>query len=101
MKLLNLIIYLAISLWLILLTVIVNNLTKEVTTLKATNTIHNQEIMALRGHFGIVEDKCQHMIDENQRMIDEVREIVNVPYSKLIPIDGGWLAIREKKDADN
>lgn len=87
MKLFNVIIHLLIALSFLLLIGIIYTFTEELSDLREGYRVQSQEIIALRGYLGIVDDKAD-------RIVGEVRKIVNIPYSKFIPIDEGWLAIR-------
>lgn len=53
------------------------------------------EIMALRDSLELCAENTERVINKAEWVIDEVRDIVTVTYSHFIPIDGGWLAIRE------
>ena len=77
-----------IALCLILLLGFTNDLAKEMTQLRARDTILLAKIEA-----------SERQIDLNtlkmEKMVYGVREILK-PYTKLIPIDGGYLAVREE-----
>jgi hypothetical protein len=59
--------------------------------------LHSKEIIALRARIELNDKSAERVIEKAEWMVDEVRAIVNVTYSKFIPIDGGWLAVREEK----
>ena len=83
---------LSITLSFLLLIGIAYTITEAISDLRARDRVQSQEIIALRGYIAMVDDKTE-------RIVEEVREIVNIPYSKFIPIDKGFLGIREEKDA--
>lgn len=80
--------YLAIALCLALLLGLSSSLNKEKSERKAMDRLHSKEIIALRGQIGVVDDKID-------RITAEVADSMK-PFSKLIPIDRGWLAVREE-----
>lgn len=101
MKLPNLIIFLAIALCVALFLGLINDLSDEVLELKEGYRVQGEEIMALRGLKQLNNENAERAIGSAQWTIDEVRKIVTVTYSKFIPIDGGWLAIREEEEKDD
>ena len=69
-----------------------HDLGKEVLELKEGYRLQGKEIRANRGYIGIVDDKTD-------RIKAEVADMVR-PFTRLIPIDRAWLAIREEEDGN-
>ena len=85
----NMMKYILIALWLLLLTCVANNMAKEISDLKERDSLHSQEIIALRGYIAMVDDKADR--------IEQAREEAFKPFIKVIPVDGGFLGIREEE----
>ena len=67
-----------------------------VSDLQKENRLLNQEIDVLWDYVEFNDESAERVIAKAEWVIDEVRAIVNVTYSRFIPIDGGWLAVREE-----
>ena len=76
-------------LWLLLLTCAANNMAKELSDLKAMDTLHSNKISTLEGKI----DLCAK---EKKALIAEVREITR-PLTHLIVVNGWVLGVREEK----
>ena len=81
-----------IALCLLLLLGYTHDLGEEVSDLKERQSIHKQEIKALKGQIATIEKKSEYVIAE-------VRKIVT-PLKKLIPIHGGHLGLMEDYDVE-
>ena len=75
-------IYILIAYCLFLLMLVTGDHGKEIRELREGYRLHSEEIMALRGQIKLIKADIKHM---------------NRPFTKVIPIDGGWLGIREEK----
>ena len=82
-------IVLLIALCFLLLLGYTRDVGKEVSELKAMDRLHSKEIIALRGQIGVTDDKCD-------RIKAEVADLVK-PFTRIIPVDGGFLGMREEK----
>ena len=83
-------------LWLLLLTCAANNMARELTDLKEEVRLLNEEIDVLWDYVEFNDESAERVIEKAEWVVDEVRAIVNVTYSRFIPIDRGWLAVREE-----
>lgn len=70
---------------------------KEIKDLKKEVRLLNQEIDVLWDYVEFNDESAERVIAKAEWVVDEVRAIVNVTYSQFIPIDGGWLAVREEE----
>ena len=70
---------------------------KEIRDLKKEVRSLNQEIDVLWDYVEFNDESAERVIEKAEWVVDEVRAIVNVTYSKFIPISGGWLAVREEE----
>ena len=89
--------YIATLLSFLLLLGIIYSVTTEVSELKKEVRLLNQEIDVLWDYVEFNDESAERVIAKAEWVVDEVRAIVNVTYSRFIPIDGGWLAVREKE----
>ena len=89
--------YLAIALCFLLLLGYTRDLGKEVSELREEVGLLNKEIDVLWDYVEFNDESAERVIEKAEWVVDEVRAIVNVTYSRFIPIDGGWLAIREEE----
>jgi len=69
----------------------------DISDLKARDNGQKEEIRLLNAEIRTLRDYISMVDDKADRIVGEVREIVNIPYSKFIPIDEGWLAVREEE----
>ena len=81
---------------LILLLGYTRDLGKEISDLKEENRLLKQEIDVLWDYVEFNDESAERVIAKAEWVVDEVRAIVNVTYSRFIPIDRGWLAVREE-----
>ena len=88
---------LSIALCLLLLLGYTRDLGEEVSDLKEENRLLKQEIDVLWDYVEFNDESAERVIAKAEWVIDEVRAIVNVTYSRFIPVSGGWLAVREKE----
>ena len=70
---------------------------KEIRDLKEENRLLNQEIDVLWDYVEFNDESAERVIEKAEWVVDEVRAIVNVTYSRFIPINRGWLAVREEE----
>ena len=88
--------YIVTLLSFLLLLGIIHTVTTEISDLKKQNRLLNQEIDVLWDYVEFNDESAERVIAKAEWVVDEVRAIVNVTYSRFIPIDRGWLAIREE-----
>ena len=89
--------YIVILLSFLLLLGIIYTLTIEVSELRDEVGLLNQEIDVLWDYVEFNDESAERVIAKAEWVVDEVRAIVNVTYSRFIPIDRGWLAVREEE----
>ena len=88
--------YIATLLSFLLLLGIIYTVTTEVSELRKEVGLLNQEIDVLWDYVEFNDESAERVIAKAEWVVDEVRAIVNVTYSRFIPISGGWLAVREE-----
>ena len=91
----------ATLLFFLLLIGIIYTVTTEISELKKEVRLLNQEIDVLWDYVEFNDESAERVIEKAEWVVDEVRAIVNVTYSRFIPIDKGWLAIREENETPN
>lgn len=82
----------------LLLIGIIYTVTTEISELRDEVGLLKQEIDVLWDYVEFNDESAERVIAKAEWVVDEVRAIVNITYSRFIPISGGWLAIREEEN---
>lgn len=89
--------YLAIALCFLLLLGYTRDLGKEISGLKEGYRLQGEEIRTLRAYIQLNDENAEQVIAKAEWVIDEVREMATVTYTRFIPISGGFLGLREEE----